>query len=119
MAKVESEELKNWRFGPIPHFILVCEEGGPMFFTQLEAEAKVGKRVRVRNDESFLIVEVPQGTIGKVIEARRAPILVGVGPGQAMNPLREQWVVEVQFDNPTCFVPEVDKESYENDLEEI
>jgi hypothetical protein len=90
-----------------------------MFFTQLEAEAKVGKRVRVRNEESFLIVEVPQGTMGKVIEAKQTRILVGVGLGQVRNPPREQWVVEVQFDNPTCFVPEVDKESYENDLEEI
>ena len=90
-----------------------------MFFTQREAEAKVGKRVRVRHDESFLIVEVPQGARGKVIKAKQTRILVGVGPGQVRNPPREHWVVEVQFDHPTCFVPEVDKESYENDLEEI
>ena len=64
-----------------------------MFFTQLEAEAKVGKRVRVHNDESFLIVEVPQGARGKVIKAKQTRILVGVGPGQVRNPPREQWVV--------------------------
>lgn len=90
-----------------------------MFFTQAEAETKVGKRVRVRNDASFLREEIPKGTRGKVIEAKQTELPVGVGPGLVMSPLGEQWVIEVQFDNPKCLVSEIDKESYENDLEEI
>jgi hypothetical protein len=63
-ADKDRRERASGRDGT-PKFLLRSDEG-EMSFTKKEAEAKVGKRVRVRND--WLSKKgIPKGTIGRVI----------------------------------------------------
>ena len=90
---------------------------GYMSFTEQEAKAKKGKRVRVR-DDSFAEEGITQGTSGAVVKAH-AWVKSGGGPGQVMNPLMESWVVDVRFDDPAnTLIDNIGKGIYERSLEE-
>ncbi|HEV8712437.1 MAG TPA: hypothetical protein VGX03_06365 [Candidatus Binatia bacterium] len=88
-----------------------------MSFTEPEAKAKKGKRVRVR-DAAFAEEGIPQGTSGAVVKAH-AWVKSGGGPGQVMNPLMESWVVDVRFEDPAkTLIDNIGKGVYERSLEE-
>jgi hypothetical protein len=88
-----------------------------MSFTEQEAKAKKGKRVRVRNDW-FADEGISQGTSGAVVRAHTWMKSRG-GPGQIMNPLLESWVVDVRFADPgKTLIDNIGKGVYERCLEE-
>ena len=88
-----------------------------MSFTEQEAKAKKGKRVRVR-DDSFAEEGITQGTSGAVVKAH-AWVKSRGGPGQIMNPLMESWVVDIRFDDPAkTLIDNIGKGLYEHSLEE-
>lgn len=91
-----------------------------MTFTEDEAKAKKGKRVRVR-DNSFSEEGITKGEEGRVVDAQLLG-KVGVGPGQVM-PLtknEEIWVVHVKLDDQSKpLIENIGKEDYEHSLEEI
>ena len=67
-ADKDRRERASGREGTRNNILLRSDEG-EMSFTKEEAEAKVGKRVRVRND--WLSKKgIPKGTLGRVIAAQ-------------------------------------------------
>jgi hypothetical protein len=88
-----------------------------MSFTEQEAKAKKGKRVRVR-DDWFAEEGIPKGTSGAVVKAHAWMKSRG-GPGQIMNPLLESWVVGVRFEDPAkTLIDNIGKGVYERSLED-
>jgi hypothetical protein len=83
-----------------------------------EAEARIGKRVRVLNSTH----SVPQGTTGTVISAIRidsavGPVMaLGIG-GKTPNPTDTAWVVEIEFDDALKTTTLLDE--WDDSLEEI
>lgn len=92
-----------------------------MGFTQDEAEAKIGKRVRVR-DGSLSLYGIAKGTTGEVVDCELAGICqMGVGPGSTIGGKKEEgWAVVVQFDvrHDESTYP-IEKDHYDHSLEEI
>ena len=93
-----------------------------MNFTKEEAEAKKGKRVRVR-DDSFSSDGAAKGARGTVVRAKPLPfksksLIEGDDPaGQGMISEGEEiWVVTVEFDDQSILPLDIGKDEYERSL---
>jgi hypothetical protein len=87
-----------------------------MRFTEAEAKAKVGQWVRVR-DAALWQKPLAQGTLGKVVGARRPPREEGEGK-------EEGWGVCIELSlsrdhKISLLLRDIDKEQYEGAVEEI
>ena len=93
-----------------------------MPFTKAEAEARVGKWVRVRDDSCY-DEGIEQGMLGKVVTISFPPTVeIGVGKrGIRRGKQWEGWLVAVEFYRPrgpsALFC--VDQEEYDRVLDEI
>ena len=82
-------------------------------FTEKEAKAKIGKRVRALFDGALFENDIKKGMEGKVSAAKVSHLLRAPDPNDV-------WAISVEFDNrPMVPINQIHKEQYEEALEEM